>query len=179
MLQNVFNSQVIELTSEITDGPCVSFDPERVRLEGIYHDQISAYRAKRAWIEALERCFLLDLSHDFSIAVSSAYDEGRFTLHCDFLTACARYAFWRLTNHQAPEAQYTIETAHIPRGESRLDDFVAAPDLSPLRPEHHDPLVLQGDGHRGNLADTVRSVFERIVKSLSKESEPFDPRDGR
>jgi len=169
MYQNVFESQVVELTSEISGEPCVSFDPEHVRLEGVYGDQLSAYRAKRGWIDALEKCFLLDLSHDFNIAVVSSYADNRFILRCEFVTACARYAFWRLTNHQAPEAQYSIETAHVARGASQHDEFVSCPDLVPFQSTESAPLVL-GDtlNDRGNIASTVREVFGKIVKSLSR-----------
>ncbi len=166
MPQNVFESQLIELTSEIPVGTSVLFDPENVRLEGAYNDELSAFRAKRVWVEALERCFLLDSDHDFDIRVSSSVDEGRFVLRCDFETACARYAFWRLTNQQAPEAQYMIETAHIPRGESRHEEFLEAPDLKPIRDEG--PLVLRGGrAQGGNLGDSVKYWIDKLIERLS------------
>jgi hypothetical protein len=166
MPQNVFESQVIELTAEIPANTCVCFDPENVRLEGAYKDQLSAYRAKRVWIEALERCFLLDLTHDFNVTVTSKVSEGKFTLRCDFFTACARYAFWRLTNHQAPEAQYMIETGHIPRGESRHEDFLEAPDLRPIADDG--PLVMGSEeAQQGNLGKSVKYWLDRIMQKLS------------
>ena len=82
MPQNVFDSQVVELTPETSGRTCVIFDPENVRLEGGYKDQISAYRAKRIWVEALERCFLLDMGHDFQISVASNIAESHFVLRC-------------------------------------------------------------------------------------------------
>jgi len=130
----------IELTREVTFTPGVCFDPEYASLEGTYTDQISAYRARRVWTEALETNFLIDSGHDFLIKVESFVDEGRFTLKCDFLTACGRYAFWRLTHNQAPEAQYLIETAHIPFSEARITEHSFGADLAPR--EGHEPLIL-------------------------------------
>ena len=91
----------------------VSFDLERLRLEGYYSDQLSAYRAKKLWIAAFEKSFLLDFSHDFDIEVHSDLQALTFHLRCDFLTACGRYAFWRLTHNQAPDVQEIVETAHL------------------------------------------------------------------
>ena len=121
-------SQPIELTRELPSTEGVTFDAERVVLEGCYADELAPYRAKRVWGEILETNFLLDAGHDFRIEIK-AVNEGRYILSCHFATACARYAFWRLTNNQAPEAQYVIETAHIPQSEQRKDDLMQAPDL--------------------------------------------------
>lgn len=161
MSSSLPESQVIELTREIGVADCVYFDPEAVKLEGQYSDQISAYRAKRVWVEALERCFLLETDADFSALVSSDHQSGKFILRCHFLTACARYAFWRLTNHQAPEAQYIIETAHIPRSESRHEDFLEAPDM---RSVYDEPMVLSGD----SSIRTVRTVLGRLIETITK-----------
>ena len=140
----------------------VCFDPETMCLEGVYCDQLSAYRARRAWARILETTFLLEGGHDFHLAVLGGGVEDRFVLKCEFRTACARYAFWRLTNNQAPEAQYVIETAHIPHCDSRADELSAAPDLSP---KEDMPLVLS------KLENTIHhaaSVREWLAKTLSK-----------
>jgi hypothetical protein len=165
MPQNVFDSQVAEVTPEIPRNTCVCFDPENVRLEGFYGDQISAYRARRMWVEALERCFLLDLGHDFEVTVHSDLPNSRFKLRCEFVTACARYAFWRLTNQQAPEAQYLIETGHIPRCESHYEEFTSAPDLKPLE-EPSEPPFVEDSRLQGNIGGTVRQLLTRIFQSL-------------
>ena len=156
-------SLVIELTKEINREQCVLFDPEAVRLEGVYRDQISAYRAKRIWIQALERCFLLEQDHDFSVCVASEVAESRFTLTCHFMTACARYAFWRLTNHQAPEAQYIIETAHIPRSESHHDAFLEAPDLRSI---YDEPMILGGNSLTAPQRGALGALIDRIAKKF-------------
>ena len=129
MSQEGFGSEVTELTAEQQRIDGVSFDPEHITLEGSYNDQISAYRARRVWIDTLTESFLLEIDHDFKLKVVNQQESERYFLRCEFLTACARYAFWRLTNNQAPEAQYIIETAHIPNAETRQAELWGAPDL--------------------------------------------------
>jgi hypothetical protein len=120
------------------EGVC--FDPTNATLCGFYADEISAHRAKRLWGNTLELHFLLDTNIDFDVKVKRTISDPsedsdntdgtlKFQLTCSFKTACARYAFWRLTNHQAPEAQYLIETAHIPDCASRQLDILSVPDL--------------------------------------------------
>lgn len=121
----------IEITKGFDLPPGVVFDAEAIILEGTYEDELSLFRARKIWRGVLETNFLLDEGYDFRFGVLSKLSEGRFALTCRFLSACGRYAFWRLINHQAPEAQYLIETAHIPHCESRHDDMLSAPDLGP------------------------------------------------
>jgi hypothetical protein len=90
------------------------YDAEKLILEGIYLDEVSAYRARRSWIKTFEMNFLLEEIHDFKVKVVFESDEGRYHVQCTFTSACGRYAFWRLTHHQAPEVQFTLETAHLP-----------------------------------------------------------------
>jgi hypothetical protein len=90
------------------------YDADRLVLEGAYLDEITAYRARKRWIQTLEANFLLEDHHDFRIRVRVDPDADHYQVRCDFLSACGRYAFWRLTHHQAPEVQYMLETAHLP-----------------------------------------------------------------
>jgi hypothetical protein len=165
----------IELTHEFIEPPGVSFCPEEVRLQGTYYDQLSAYRARRGWLEALERCFLLESGVDYEITIRSDHESRLYVMSCHFKSACARYAFWRLTNEQAPEAQYLIETAHIPECESRQDDLLQAPDMRPLglRP----PATLGEAMHlgtRGRLSvensegtSGLKSILKRLLCSIA------------
>ena len=159
MFIDTSGSKIIELNQvvELDEGVC--FDPERISLEGIYRDEISAYRAKKVWIEVLESTFLLDHNYDLCFIIGE-YSEDRFFLSCQFTTACARYAFWRLTNHQAPEAQYVIETAHIPDCESRQDDFLYAPDMRPLNDE---PEILL---NRIEEAASLSNFWSKMLRKL-------------
>lgn len=164
MQEKVRSQNVINLTDEILRAsPLVRFDPERILLQGSYEDQLSAYRARKIWQETFERCFLLDDGHDFECNVISDYESHSFTLRCYFLTACARYAFWRLTNQQAPEAQYMIETAHIPHCESRHTELLCAPDLAPVEEgcseNVSEAACEKGDVSKRTIIDWVRSLI--------------------
>lgn len=159
-MRNDLNSaEFSEKVFEARD-PVVRFDTEQARLHGEYSDQLSAYRAKRVWEATLERNFLLDPEHDFSLKVVSEVAAHEFLLTCIFHTACARYALWRLTNEQALEAQYAIETAHVPTGQ--FEAMLRSPDLAPWQPE---PLVLQGlqDGPR-RIAEILKALLNHLKK---------------
>lgn len=152
----------VEDSGIFLDEPGVCFDPESTTLTGVYTDEISAHRAKRLWIDTLEVNFLLDLEHDFVIKLVPDLEAHQFMLTCRFSSACARYAFWRLTNNQAPEAQYIIETAHIPVCESRHHDILRAPDMRNIQ---ENPLILRGDGTltpKSSLSDWLRAVLQKI-----------------
>jgi len=145
---------------ELSDGVC--FDPDNVSLRGCYSDELSAHRAKRLWVETLENCFLLEEGHDFSVRVRASLEKAQFVLVCEFGTACARYAFWRLTNNQAPEAQYVIETAHIPVCDSRQEDILRAPDMKSI---HEEPFILRGSGDadgKSGLSGLLRTIIDRF-----------------
>lgn len=150
--------ETIELREQLPLSEGVSFDPDNVTLHGAYSDEISAYRAKKLWIETLENCFLLERDHDFTVRVRSGLDDGHFLLICEFNTACARYAFWRLTNNQAPEAQYIIETAHIPVCDSRQEDILRAPDMRSI---YGEPCVL-----RGESSEQRKHAFSELLQRI-------------
>ena len=154
MQQEHCQAETVFLETQIIEANGVCFDPDTITLQGCYADELSAYRAKKLWIEAFENNFLLEYPTDFSITVTNDFERHLFFLTCSFVSACARYAFWRLTNHQAPEVQYVIETAHIPFCESRHEDILRAPDMRSvssssglppdqfeLRYPHHKPLA--------------------------------------
>ena len=150
------STQIIELTEEIPLYTGVSFNAGNLTLNGVYRDELSAHRAKRVWIATLENTFLLERAADFAVNIRGESEADQYTLTCEFISACARYAFWRLTNNQAPEAQYLIETGHIPQAESRHEDFLSAPDLAP------EPSIL--DGLRTpNAQGPLHAIVQRIL----------------
>lgn len=150
--------QVVNLTDEFISRECVSFDPEALALEGNYNDELSAHRAKRSWTSVLETTFLLDKGHDFKLRVASPEQNQSFLLRCEFTTACGRYAFWRLTNNQAPEAQYQIETAHIPNAEAHALNLLHAADLQRSSQGEGD----RPEGSTRSIVSKMRSLFGRL-----------------
>lgn len=157
--------QFVELTREYPRGCHVAFDSEAAALEGTYGDELSAFRARKVWIDILESNFLLEKEHDFKTDIVGDIEKGSYVLRCMFSTACGRYAFWRLTNSQAPEAQYTIETAHIPNAESLYEQILRAPDLEEKRSfEIHEmdelfPAVEQSN--RSSMVYWLKYIFRK------------------
>lgn len=157
-------TQLPDLTGDLPRMQSVSFDADRIRLEGRYTDQLSAYRARRIWRETLLNYFLLEPEHDFTLQVASDKETSIYTLNCDFTSACARYCFWRLTNDQTPEAQYLIETAHIPQAASQREEFLFASDLKPLHQE--DQAVLS---RIAELSEAIsKGPLQRLLDVLKK-----------
>ncbi|MCB0353576.1 MAG: hypothetical protein KDD64_08635 [Bdellovibrionales bacterium] len=111
----------------------ILYDPDNIVLFGRYAHEIAAYRAKRAWHQTFSAFFLLEEGTDYTLEVIKSEEDSVHTeLSACFYSACGRYAFWRLTNEQAPEAQYLLESAHIPNSEMNSLDFLTAPDLSQI-----------------------------------------------
>lgn len=88
--------------------PGLIYDADGITLVGKYTDELSAYRAKRQWTEVLNSYFLLEKDRDYEMWVNSSIEDCSFALSCCFVSACGRYAFWRLINHQAPEAEQKL-----------------------------------------------------------------------
>lgn len=89
------------------------FDTNSVMLLGAFLNEIAAYRTRRTWVNVLNTYFLLEKDRDYSISIITPKDENHFLLNCSFTSACGRYAFWRLINHQAPEAQEKLSVTDL------------------------------------------------------------------
>lgn len=164
---NNSDQPIYKLSSAIpSEG--VTFDPDAIVIQGIYQDELSAHRAKRLWAEALLTNFLLDEGEDFSLSITALRESGCFYLACYFLTASGRYAFWRITNHQAPEAQYVIETAHIPHCQSRHDDILRAPDLRCVHDEPRYQKLYRDFQISTGATASIIAALKGIVKALTK-----------
>lgn len=145
------------------------YDAEKLVLEGIYLDEVSAYRARRSWIKAFEMNFLLEEIHDFKVKVGFDSDEQRYHVQCTFVSACGRYAFWRLTHHQAPEVQFILETAHLPHVTSvhfieptiEVENELVAPRSCTYVAEQEKPAVVL-------YAETVAFVKRKVRKCFRK-----------
>lgn len=99
-------TEITELATDLSKfKPGLIFDADGVSLFGKFHDEMSAWRAKKRWTEVLHDYFLLEVERDYEIQVLSDLNTLTFCVSCSFASACGRYAFWRLINHQAPEAE--------------------------------------------------------------------------
>lgn len=160
--ESLVESKPIELDREVLFFSGVTFDAGNLTLNGVYRDELSAHRAKRGWAAVLEQHFILDKGVDFKVSVDEVREDARYYLKCEFISACARYALWRLSNNQAPEAQYMIETAHIPFCEARLDDLLRAPDLR----SKSESAVLGGFADELGLSNRTNGPLSSLVRRL-------------
>jgi hypothetical protein len=176
----MYYSEIEESTAiaETPEGLGLWYDAERLILEGAYLDEITAYRARKRWIQTFETNFLLEGEHDFRLKVVYEDDSRRFFVRCTFTTACGRYAFWRLTHHQAPDVQFLLETAHLPFG------AVCSPQLDSLVSDSFDgahsfllrsPFPTERKKSMfEKLRTTMRSRFERVVRRfMGKQGETY------
>jgi hypothetical protein len=161
----MFDQGIGLASSAVTEGRMLGlwYDPDRLIIEGVYCDEITAYRARKRWIEALKIHFLLDDGLDFSLRVSRLRGERHFKVQCSFLTACGRYAFWRLTHHQALEVQCILETAHLPRSLCTLsiDSLIDEVDF-PVEPVRTEPRR-----ERDSSCQSGRA-WEKAVRSIQQ-----------
>lgn len=173
MFEKNFKEQQVTLPTQLQwHGPGLRFDTETIIIQGVYDDELSAHRAKGIWTETLESYFLLESGQDFLVSLVTEPSGNRFMLRAHFVSACARYAFWRLTNSQAPETQYILETAHIPICESRHDDILSVPDMRPLNGNQHPNSFFDFDGleevgSRGqwnHLKQLVTTLISKLTK---------------
>jgi hypothetical protein len=146
------------------------YDPDRLIIEGVYCDEVTAYRARRRWIEALKMHFLLEEGLDFALRVKLLRGERHFKVQCSFSSACGRYAFWRLTHHQALEVQCILETAHLPRPlcslsvDTLIDEIELSSEMSPELHETTRPSIRRDERPWERALRTIQEVAHRLVK---------------
>jgi len=95
---------------------CITYDVDTIGIVGKFNDEMAAYRGRRKWVEILGNHFLLESERDYQLAITVT--EHGYSLTCELNSACGRYAFWRLINHQAPEAERKLINAGYPLSES-------------------------------------------------------------
>jgi hypothetical protein len=137
----------------------VRFDADRMVLVGSYSDELSTARAKRVWKYALTEHFFLDKGSDYRLTSIPNPEKDLFVLECEFLTSAGRYALWRLINNQYPEAQYLIETAHVPEGD--FEQKIKAPDLCSVE----EPTIMSSDWASA-LRTPAESAELKTIKQL-------------
>ena len=86
-------------------SPTLIFDTDGVCLTSQHTNEMAAYRTRKKWCDILSNYFLLERGRDFEMSVLASPETKYFVLNCYFTSACGRYAFWRLINNQAPEAE--------------------------------------------------------------------------
>jgi len=163
MQEDFSDTQLVDFIDYNQSGIAIQFCLDTTSLTGFYSDELACYRARRVWKTVFERTFLLNSECDFTMETNSDEEAPSFSLRCTFNSPSGRYVLWRLANDQAPESQYTIETAHVPDSESMHDQLVSAPDLVAAGSS---PTILQEPEETTrlikNICDRIKQLTEKI-----------------
>ncbi len=142
-----------------SNGLSITYDTDSISIVAKFSDEMSAYRGRKGWSEILSAHFLLEDDRDYNIKVmpSEGCNTEAFKLKCEFDSACGRYAFWRLINHQAPEAEEKLIQSGYPENlkkkkSSAIADFICS--------EEEGPWILSKSSSEGNFEE------ENIGKGL-------------
>ncbi len=154
------NTDIAAIRRTFPSGEGVAFDMSRMTLEGLYSNELDAHRAKRVWKKSLASLFILDHENDFDLSVRCEPASDSYLLTCEFKTACGRYAFWRLTNNQAPEAQAIIESAHRPDYKVCAETFLNEITV-------HRPAVLGSRDNLGLRKSWLLALIQRAQRFIN------------
>ena len=88
--------------------PKLEYLTDDVAIVRNFPDEMSAYRARKTWHKILSSHFLLEDERDYTIAIDCDHATRRYSLSCIFTSACGRFAYWRLVNKQAIEAEAAL-----------------------------------------------------------------------
>ncbi|MBL7663428.1 hypothetical protein JNK13_11815 [bacterium] len=143
----------------------LSFDADGTTLIGRYTDELSAYRAKRKWIEILKKHFLLDQGRDYELSILVNPVNKYFALNCYFTSACGRYAFWRLVNNQAPEAELNLTSS----GSLLKEAIKRNRETKSGSHEVVEPTVLHGEqtARKRTLSGALSDYFLKLISVRS------------
>ena len=140
----------------------LTYDTDEISIAAIFDDEMSAYRGRRAWADILSAHFLLENKRDFALAIDKSPDlEKQFRLRCEFDSACGRYAFWRLINHQATEAEDKLLKAGYPEhDEKTLINIITAGEGGPWILSS----TKEGEENRSFGSKLLEIIFGRTLK---------------
>ena len=130
------------------------YDAEQAKLLARYGNQMAAYRARKEWSVILDAFFLLEAERDFSLELRENAASREYMLECNFVSACGRYAFWRLINQQAPEAEKKLRAALKTRGTRRL--------LPKSRGSKTESAIFQSIEHQTSRNQETIGLLERL-----------------
>lgn len=142
---------------EIEGG--LTYNADKLCIEGQYSDELSQHRARKTWCTILETDFLLIPNSDFQFSLHKDPELNKFQIACSFKSACGRYAFWRLINEQVPEVQFLLETAHLSH---RFKDYRSMIDDIELTPKPSGKVV----------AKAIRKALRSAIKQLKQIAFP-------
>ena len=150
--------------------PALIFDADSISLAGTFTDELAAYRARRTWDEVLAKHFLLEKTKDYEMKVArDESDPFSYQLKCCFHSACGRYAFWRLVNHQAPDVEGKLLSTNMVSKKSARFLLGSLWNNNPSN-----AWIYNADAQIESATDEVRSTTS-VLKSLLKYFNKSEP----
>lgn len=143
--------------------PGLIFDADSVTLLGKFTNEFSAHRAKREWMGTFAHHFLLERSRDYQTEIGKIESTEFYYLRCTFESACGRYAFWRLVNHQASEVEKKLISPNLVN--KKVGRFLLG---SVWNVSSGTPWILSSPGRADKRSNTgiLKSVIESIQRAL-------------
>jgi hypothetical protein len=136
----------------------LTFDADCATMIAVFTDELGAYRARKNWQKVFHDYFLLESDRDYDCDITLPEENSRFyILSCSFSSACGRYAFWRLINHQSPEAEKKLSGSI--NGERHIIKRTAV-NKNLSREDEQLPWVLNAS------TNTIRNMNQKEIPSL-------------
>ena len=79
-------------------------------LSSTFDSEFTAYSARRHWINLFYKYFALEKDKDYILCVDkedTSHGE-KYELNCEFISPNGKYAFWKLLNKKAIQAEIEL-----------------------------------------------------------------------
>ena len=79
-------------------------------LSSTFETEFSAFSARRLWINLFLKYFSLEKDKDYNLCVNNEHIDNTeiFELNCEFISPNGKYAFWKLLNKKAIQAEIEL-----------------------------------------------------------------------
>ncbi len=158
--QSNTSNNIIDLNQNVKYLSDISYDLTLYTITGTYDDEISLFRAKKFWAQAFNDVFLLEKKYDFNFKLKK--DLNKFQLICSFVSACGRYAFWRINNNQNPEVKYLIEISHMPFIFQNYDEIING--YPNFKNSSEQDILGEVEEKTKNISDILKKIISKICK---------------
>ena len=158
-----------QINQDVTSFGFVAYAPEMYKITGEYSNEIYLFRAKKLWKMALQDTFLLENATDFKFQVRKNSKMNVYMLTCTFMSACGRYAFWRINNNQNPEVKYIIESAHLPQTADNYDELLnKGPNFIV---SHNSDILCDIEDKANNISEVLKNIVKKICMIKDEKDE--------
>ena len=79
-------------------------------LSSTFDTEFTAFSVRRLWINLFQKYFSLEKDIDYNLHVNKEDDGGdeKYNLNCEFTSPNGKYAFWKLINKKAIQAEIEL-----------------------------------------------------------------------